>query len=176
MKNLSLTLLLFITLSSSNWVLAKGRQFNLQLDFDTDTPIASTKTVGLRAQCILNEDGKSILRIYGTTILETGVVLDGSDNFQGDEGKFLSPETIPGDAELLRARVETGETYWDNDPSEGFLLDTSRLTDINRVTGFVVAGEQTILGITPNGCYVSVKLIKPNKKFKKAKDSELLVF
>lgn len=182
-KVLSSVLLLFFATSSLSLAQGPrgflgqllGKDINLHVNFDTDTPIMSDGTVALRAQCVLDEGGKSIIRIYATTTSATGTVLDGSDNFQGEGGDFLLPGTQPKDAELLRRRVDTGETWWDNDTGEGFVLDTSRLADTNRVYGFKVDGESGVLGITPEGCYISIGL-KRIRHYKNAKNSEPLEF
>lgn len=184
MKVFGSALLLFCVTSSLSWAQSPraflgqlmGRNISLHLNFDTDTPIVSDGTVGLRAQCLLNEGGFSLIRIYATTTSYTGTVLDGSDDFDGGvEDGFLLPGTAIKDAELLRLRVNTGGTRWDNYTEQGFLLDTSRLTDTNRVYGFAVDGDSSALGLTPDGCYINMKL-RSIRQFKNATNSQPVQF
>lgn len=180
MKAFGSALLLFFLTSSPSWAQNPspfwgqlfGNHVSLHFNFDTDTPIVSDGPVALRAQCLSDEGGYSLMRIYATTTLSTGTVLIGSDTFDGgNEDGFLLPGTAIKDAELIKLRTLIGETRWDNYSHQGFLIGTSRLTDTNNVYGFSVNGDSSVLGITDDGCYIDMKLRKV-RHFKKARNSQ----
>jgi len=163
-KRVGLLALLFCSMLSSSVAFAGAKRVNAHMAFDTDVLIISNKTVSFRGECILDDDdGTTRMRLYATTTSATGTVTDGSDDFDGNEGNFLLPTTLPEDAEILRSSVTMGEVRWGNDIDEGFVLDTSGLADKNKVRGLAVDGESAILGMTDDGCYISVAVEKINK-------------
>ena len=107
------------------------------------------------------------MRIYATTTSNTGTVLDGSNDILGNGGNFLLPSTDPEDAVLLRLSRTTGGVIWGNSIDNGFVLDTSKIAKKikkvrGRANGLAVDGESAILGITDDGCYISIAVEKIN--------------
>ncbi len=178
MKKVILLAVLFCFTLSSSFAFAGAKRVNVHMAFGTDVLIIANKTVSLRAECILDDGGvteedplepRTVVRLYATTTSSTGTVMDGADNFDGNlAGDFLLPTTLPEDAELMRETTEVGTVDWDNDTSEGFVLDTSDLANSNKAPGLAVEGDTAIFGLTADGCYISVAI----EKIKKFKDKD----
>lgn len=166
MKKVTLLAVLFCVMLSSSLAFAGAKRVNVHMAFGTDVLIITNQTVSLRGQCVLIDGfGDSRVSLYATTTSPTGTVLEGTDTFNGTNRNFLSPSTLPEDARLISNSALVGEVNWDNDTSEGFVLDTFNLGSSNKPPGLAVVGDTAILGLTGDGCYISV-VIEKIKKFK----------
>jgi hypothetical protein len=114
-----------------------------KLSFGEDRQLVANGPVSLHAQCIADEAGASVLRVYSKTT-EANSFQDGSNDFSGGSlpGDFLQPDTMPVDA-----------TVWSIDQAT---TNTEPRVQNHIDSGFVAAasgpmisgnGEEVLLGL-----------------------------
>jgi hypothetical protein len=125
---------------SSNLV----QRVSAKLAFGEDVQLVANGPVSLRAQCVQNEAGNSIVRVYARTTEADSYFQGHSDRGGGSSAAddFLQPTTGIADSVLWTAEQAVGETtpHVVNDPGKGFVAAKS---------GAVIAGDgnEAILGL-----------------------------
>ena len=142
---------------------AIAKPVSVGLTFGQTTTLAKKGSLEVRAQCVQNEGGADVIRVFAVTT-EANCYMDGSDDYQGD-GDYLQPTTIPADAELIRNSSSTGVEEIENDTDDGWAFCPSG--------SFIsVVGDTSLLAVNPAGskfdCLVSVE-IGTGIKFKAVK-------
>lgn len=142
------------------------KRVNMHLNFGQDILLLANKTVSMRAQCVENEPPsfQDVLRVYGTTTAATGTVTVGVDNFNGTLGDFLTPNTSPLNAELMKINnFISGDTRWFTSNSlGGYILDTNPANN-NKPAGLMFNSLSAVVGVNPDGCFLSVGIEKINE-------------
>ena len=140
---------------------ASAKRLNLTMNFGQDVLIAENGAVALRAQCLANEGGLDILRVYATTT--SPAVLRGHANYPG-AGSFLTPASVPAASQVVQSVVTTGLEGFNAGFDGGFVLNVATQE------GITVRNETVLLGINSgdDDCLLSLDLT-PVKKFKEAK-------
>ena len=140
-----------------------GKKVSVGLNFGETTSLVKSGSLELRAQCVLNEGGDDVIRVFAVTT-EAGSYLEGADELEGD-GDYLTPATPAADAELLREDVSTGDESFDNDSDEGWVFAPSG-------TFISVIGDEALLAVNPAGsvfdCLVSAVFETGKRSFKAA--------
>lgn len=136
-----------------------AKRYNLTLKFGQDVLVAKHGTVSVRAQCLANQGGSDLLRIYAATTA-TAISLNG---FTGN-GSYLTPMTPAPAAVLGTVTAVLGVEKF------GYTIDKGGVMDVVTQVGLAVRGETALLGLNSGGddCLLSVDLV-PFKKFKEAK-------
>ena len=141
-----------------------GKKVSVGLNFGETTSLVKNGSLELRAQCVLNEGGDDVIRVFAVTT-EAGSYLEGSDELEGD-GDYLTAATLAADAELIVEQDDTGLESFDNDSDEGWVFAPSG--------SFIsVNGDEALLAVNPAGsefdCLVSAEFTTGKRSFKAAK-------
>jgi hypothetical protein len=120
------------------------QRVSAKLAFGEDVQLVANGPVSLRAQCVQNEGGNSVVRVYARTTEADSYFQGHSDRGGGSSAAddFLQPTTGIADSVLWTAAQAVGETtpHVINDPGKGFVAAKS---------GPVIAGDgnEAILGL-----------------------------
>jgi hypothetical protein len=119
------------------------QRVSAKLAFGEDVQLVANGPVSLRAQCVQNEGGNSMLRVYARTTEANGYVQGHADKHGGPTpADFLQPATPIAESVLWSTEHVVGDTtpWVFNDPGKGFVAARS---------GPVIAGDgnQVILGL-----------------------------
>lgn len=138
---------------------AHAKRQNLILNFGQDVLIAGKDDVAIRAQCVQNEGGFDVVRVYAVSANDA--VADASfGNYTGD-GDYLTSMSTPLQGMLTFHQKTSGV--------EGFYAqsDGGHVLNLTTMHGYVLTVESTMLGLNSNGndCLLSVD-VQEVKKFK----------
>jgi len=119
------------------------QRVSAKLAFGEDVQLVANGPVSLRAQCVQNEGGSSIVRVYARTTEADGYFLGHTDKSGGaTPADFLQPTTPIAESILWTSERPVGDTtpFVVNDLGKGFVAAKS---------GPVIAGDgnQVILGL-----------------------------
>lgn len=142
---------------------AEAKRYSLVLDYGQDVLVAGKDDLNIRAQCVENEGGLDVARIYAVTQDNAVAVTVFGDTYYGN-GSYLTSVAVPADSELLARSATSGV--------EAFLsvLDGGFVLNLTTQNGFGVSAESAIIGLNlgDGDCHLSFDLDKI-KKFKAAK-------
>lgn len=125
--------------------------------------MAGKEDLNIRAQCVENEGGNNVVRVYAVTQNNAVVATLFGDAYTGN-GNYLTPATVPADSELLLLGAPQGVE------SAGGGIDGAVVVNLTTQNGFGLAQESALLGLNlgDGDCHLSFDLDKI-KKFKAAK-------
>lgn len=139
-----------------------AKRHSLVFTYGQDVLVAKNGTVSVRAQCLANQAGLDVLRVYAATTAPA--VARGWSVYYPGDGSYLMPATEPTAATLGQATQSTGDEFF----AVGF--DSGAVMDVATQVGLAVRAETMLMGVNSGGddCLLSVDII-PFKKFKEAK-------
>lgn len=138
---------------------AHAKRQNLILNFGQDVLIAGKDDVGVRAQCVQNEGGVDVVRIYAVTA--NNAVLDGAFTGHFGNGDYLTAMSPLPDSVLTFNQQGTGmESIYT-------WSDGGHVLNLTTMHGYVLTFEATMLTLNLGGndCMLSVD-VSEVKKFK----------
>jgi hypothetical protein len=120
------------------------QRVSAKLAFGEDAQLIANGPVSLRAQCVENEGGDSLVRVYARTTEADGYLLDAPTPLAGGSAPadFLQPTTTIADSTVWELRQLTGKTT----PLVGHGAGTGTVA---AKSGAVIAGDgqQVLLGL-----------------------------
>lgn len=138
---------------------AHAKRYNLLLDFGQDVLVVGKDDVGVRAQCVQNDGGFDLVRLYAVTA--NNAVMHGAFAGYPGNGNYLTGVTPVISSMLGAGGASTGQENF------SAMIDGGKVLNLTSMHGYTVNLESTVFGVNagPSDCTLSVD-IREVKKFK----------
>lgn len=138
---------------------AYAKRYNLDLSFGQDVLVVGKDDVGLRVQCLQNQGGNDVLRLYAVTANDA--VSRGAYGSYNGDGSYLTPVTPAISSTLGALQYPTGTEVILNNTDAGGVLN------LTTMHGYTLNVESAVFALNAAGsdCLFSID-VSEVKKFK----------